>query len=138
MCDVVVCNSIGWFLVSQRLTLFWYVICRWRHAANSDYRNTRIGNKYFLGFVVAEPTRHTVDAAFGGITRKAVVGEFRIVVPTGEVMQMSTFNPTMVGTPENLDLNDEDSFRLHVCIPKNEFLYGKHALQDAMNCISMV
>ena len=113
-------------------------MCRWTHAANSDYRNVRIGNKYFLGYVIAEPTRHTVDATSGGITRRAVVGEFRVVVPTGEVLQISTFNPKMVGTPENLDLNDENSFRLHVCIPKNEFVYGKHALQCDINCMLMV
>ena len=79
-----------------------------------------------------------MDATSGGITRRAVVGEFRVVVPTGEVLQISTFNPKMVGTPENLDLNDENSFKLHVCIPKNEIVYGKHALQCDINYMSMV
>ena len=61
---------------------------------HSDYRNKRIGDKYLLGIVIAEPNRRTVDAASGDSTRRAVVGEFRVMVPTGEVMRISTYNPS--------------------------------------------
>ena len=63
----------------------------WCGVSQRFYRNKRVDDKYLLGVVIAETNRRTVDAASGDSTRRAVVGEFKFIVPTGEVMRISTY-----------------------------------------------
>jgi hypothetical protein len=86
---------------------------RWTQNGKADYKNARIGNKFFVAMVLDEPSRHIVTSTFGGVSREAVVGQTTLVIPTGQVLQISSFSPPLVGTPENID--DEHSFRMKVC-----------------------
>ena len=84
----------------------------WIGSRKNDYKNARVGNKYIIGFTLQEPTRHIVSSRTKQTTKEVVVGETTVALPTGEIVQVSSFNEKLVGTPAQI--GNESTFKMKV------------------------